>query len=321
MMMKILVFGQIREETIEENTLGVINKLANVSGITVIESALLGGDVSNELIEELGKHGVNKVYTVKAPELEVYLSRPYVKSFLEIIEKSEPNLVIAAGTVYGEDLIPRLAVHHGVSCAQRITDLTVEGKEFHFHTPVRDDQAMKIYKIEGAIKFATSRSGAFFVNENPSGGLPDIETVEISFSDEDKLVKHIEIKKAERTVNLKDAKVIVAGGRGVGGKEQFQIIRELAKMLGGEIGATRACTDVNWIEETYEIGQTGQSVSPDLYIAAGISGAPQHLSGVKAKTLIAINTDEGAAIFNYADYGIVGDLHAILPILKQKLQG
>ncbi|MCG3217310.1 MAG: electron transfer flavoprotein subunit alpha/FixB family protein, partial [Candidatus Heimdallarchaeota archaeon] len=121
-------------------------------------------------------------------------------------------------------------------------------------------------------------------------------------------------------VNLKEAKVIVAGGRGVGGKEKFQLLREIADMLGGQIGATRPCTDVHWIEETYEIGQTGQSVAPDLYIAAGISGAPQHMSGIKAKTLIAINTDEGAPIFNYADYGIVGDLHIILPILKEKLK-
>ena len=134
------------------------------------------------------------------------------------------------------------------------------------------------------------------------------------------VVKHVEIRKAEKTVDLKDAKVIVAGGRGVGGKDKFELLKEIADLLGGQIGATRACTDVHWIEETYEIGQTGQSVSPDLYIAAGISGAPQHMSGVKAKTVIAINTDEGAPIFNYADYGIVADMHAILPILKEKIK-
>ena len=320
-MVKSLVFGQIREDNIEENTLGVLNKLTEISEISEIVVALLGHEIKDEWIEKLGKHGASKVITVKAPELEVYLSRPYVKAVLEIIKITEPKLVIAAGTVYGEDLIPRLAVHHGVSCAQRINDISSVGDELHFHTPVRDDQAMKVTKIEGTIKFATSRAGAFFVNENPTGGSPNVESLDVTFSEDDFLVKHIEIKKAERTVNLKDAKVIVAGGRGVGGKEQFQIIRELAEILGGEIGATRACTDVHWIEETYEIGQTGQSVSPDLYIAAGISGAPQHVSGIKAKTLIAINTDERAAIFNFADYGIVGDLHVILPILKQKLQG
>ncbi len=320
-MVKTLVFGQIREDIVEENTLGVLNKLTEISGISEIIVALFGHQIKDEWITELGKHGASRVVSVKAPELEVYLSRPYVKAMLEVIEKTEPKLVIAAGTVYGEDLIPRLAVHHGVSCAQRINDISIVGDELHFHTPVRDDQAMKVTRIEGAIKFATSRAGAFFVNENPAGGSPNVESFDVTFSEEDMLVKHIEIKKAERTVNLKDAKIIVAGGRGVGGKEQFQIIRELAEILGGEIGATRACTDVHWIEETYEIGQTGQSVSPDLYIAAGISGAPQHVSGIKAKTLIAINTDEGAAIFNFADYGIVGDLHVILPILKQKLQG
>ncbi|MCG3220758.1 MAG: electron transfer flavoprotein subunit alpha/FixB family protein, partial [Candidatus Heimdallarchaeota archaeon] len=198
---------------------------------------------------------------------------------------------------------------------------TLDGEEILFHTPVRDDQAMKITKIEGEIKFATSRTGAFFVNENPTGGSPENVSIEVSFDPEDMIVSHVEIKEAERTVNLKDAKVIVAGGRGVGGKDNFQIIREIAELLGGEIGATRACTDVHWIEETYEIGQTGQSVSPDLYIGAGISGAPQHMSGIKAKTVIAINTDEGAPIFNYADYGIVGDMHVILPILKRKLEG
>lgn len=318
--MKALIFIQIRENLVEENTLGVLNKLIEANPNIEIHGALLGNQIQNEWIEEAGKHGVKKIHIVKASELEVYLSRPYVKSMLEIIKEIEPDLVIAAGTVYGEDLIPRLAVQHGVSCAERITDISFDGKEISFHTPVRDDQAMKISKIVGPIKFATTRTGAFFINENPTGGAPEVMEITVSFDEEDMIVKHIEIRKAERTVNLKDAKVIVAGGRGVGGKENFQIIKELAELLDGEIGATRACTDVHWIEETYEIGQTGQSVSPDLYIGAGISGAPQHMSGIKAKTLIAINTDEGAPIFNYADYGIVGDMHIILPILKKKLE-
>ncbi len=318
--MKILVYGQIRDNLLEENLLGILNKLSEVFQGSEIYAAILGSQINNEWTGELGKHGVKKVYTVEAPELENYLSRPYVKSMLEIIEKAEPTLVMAAGTVFGEDLIPRLAVHHGVSCAQRVVNITLEGEDILFHTPVRDDQAMKITKIEGVIKFATSRTGAFFENENPSGSAPEIEKVEISFDADDMVVKHVEVRKAERTVNLKDAKLIVAGGRGVGGKDNFQILKDLAELLGGEIGATRACTDVHWIEETYEIGQTGQSVSPDIYIAAGISGAPQHLSGVKAKTFIAINTDEGAPILKYADYGIIGDLLVILPLLKKKLE-
>ena len=318
--MKILVFGQIRENEVEENLLGVLNKLSEVFSNAEIYAALLAKQMKDEWAEVLGKHGVKKVYAVEAPELENYLSRPFVKAMLEIIEKTEPSMVLSAGTVHGEDLIPRLAVHHGVSCAQRFVDITLDGDNVLFHTPVRDDQAMKVCKLEGVIKFATSRTGAFFVNENPSGSSPEIEKISISFDDTDKVVKHVEIKKAERTVNLKDAKLIVAGGRGIGGKDKFQIVQDLATLLGGEIGATRACTDLHWIEETYEIGQTGQSVSPDIYIAAGISGAPQHLSGVKAKTFIAINNDEGAPIFNFADYGIVGDLHEILPILKKKLE-
>ena len=319
--MKALIFIQIRENVVEENTLGILNKLLEANPSIEIHGTILGNQIKEEWIEEAGKHGVKHIHTVKASELEVYLSRPYVKSMLEIIKNIEPNLVIAAGTVYGEDLIPRLAVQHGVSCAERFTDISFDGGEIIFHTPVRDDQVMKTTKIVGPIKFATSRTGAFFINENPSGSSPDVTEVGVTFDENDLIVKHIEIKKAERTVNLKDAKVIVAGGRGVGGKENFQIIKEIAKLLDGEIGATRACTDVHWIEETYEIGQTGQSVSPDLYIGAGISGAPQHMSGIKAKTLIAINTDEGAPIFNYADYGIVGDMHLILPILKKKIEG
>ncbi len=319
-MKKILTFIQIRDDKVEENTLGVLNKIKEVFSGDEIQCALIGHQLKDEWIQELGKHGAKKVFTVDAPETAIYLSKPYVKAILDIIEKSEPNLVIASGTVYGEDLIPRLAIHHGVSCAQRIIDLKVDDDNILFSTPMRDDQAMRITKIEGPIQFATSRTGAFFVDENPSGGSPETHSVSISFDESDMIVKHIEIKKAERTVNLKEAKVIVAGGRGVGGKEKFQLLREIADMLGGQIGATRPCTDVHWIEETYEIGQTGQSVAPDLYIAAGISGAPQHMSGIKAKTLIAINTDEGAPIFNYADYGIVGDLHIILPILKEKLK-
>ena len=320
-MKKILVFTQIRDDKVEENALSILNKLQEVFKDAEITAALFGYQLKDEWIQELGKHGARKVYAKDTIELEVYLSRPYVKTMLEIIKEMQPTMVVAAGMVYGEDLIPRLAIHHGVSCAQRIVDFSLDGEEILFHTPVRDDQAMKVTKIEGDIKFATTRTGAFFVNENPTGSSPEVGTVDVSFDPEDMIVSHVEIKEAEKTVNLKDAKVIVAGGRGVGGKDNFQIIRDLANLLGGEIGATRACTDVHWIEETYEIGQTGQSISPDLYIGAGISGAPQHMSGIKAKTVIAINTDEGAPIFNYADYGIVGDMHTILPILKKKLEG
>ena len=318
--MRILLFGQIRDSEVEENLLGVLNKVSSAINNGEIHAAILTDKINSEWITTLGKHGVKKVFTIEATELKNYLSRPFVKGMLKIIEKSEPDLVLAAGTVFGEDLIPRLAVHHGVSCAQRIVDITLDGNTVLFHTPVRDDQAMRVSKLAGEIKFATSRTGAFFSNENPTGGTPEVEKIDLMFEDSDMIVKHVEVKKAERTVNLKDAKVIVAGGRGVKGKENFKILEDLASVLGGEIGATRACTDLHWIEETYEIGQTGQSVSPDVYIAAGISGAPQHLSGVKAKTLIAINTDEGAPIFSFADYGIVGDLHKILPILKKKLE-
>ena len=319
-MTKVLIFTQIRDDEVEENTLGVINKIKQVFTNGEISAAFIGHQLKDKWIQDIGKHGIQKVYLVDTPETEVYLSRPYVKSMLEIIEAADPNLVIAAGTVYGEDLIPRLAIQNGVSCAQRVVDIKVVGENIQFHTPVRDDQAMQITKLIGPIQFITSRTGAFFVDENPSGGSPETASISVSFDDNDMVVKHVEIRKAEKTVDLKDAKVIVAGGRGVGGKDKFELLKEIADLLGGQIGATRACTDVHWIEETYEIGQTGQSVSPDLYIAAGISGAPQHMSGVKAKTVIAINTDEGAPIFNYADYGIVADMHAILPILKEKIK-
>ncbi|MBY9000468.1 MAG: electron transfer flavoprotein subunit alpha/FixB family protein [Candidatus Heimdallarchaeota archaeon] len=319
-MMKTLVFIQIRDDKIEENTLGILNKVKTTFASGEIVGALLGKGIKSEWIEELGLHGIKQVFTADDPELEVYLSATYAKTMMEIIKQVSPNFVIAAGTVYGEDLIPRLAVRNSTSCAQRVVDFTLQGETLHFHTPVRNDQAMKVTKVVGNIAFATSRTGAFFIDEAPSGSVPEVTNVSITFDDKDKVVKHIEIKKAERTVNLKDAKIIVAAGRGVGGKENFQIIRELADLLGGQIGATRACTDVHWVEETYEIGQTGQSVSPDLYIAAGISGAPQHMSGVKAKTLIVINKDEGAPIINYADYVIIGDMHTILPILKKKIQ-
>ena len=318
--MKVLVFIQIRDDKIEENTLGILNKIKTTIKDAEIIGALIGKDLKDEWIQDLGLHGVQQVVTAVAPELEVFLSATYSKAMMEIINQVKPRFVVAAGTVYGEDLIPRLAVRSTTSCAQRFTDFTVEGDNLIFHTPVRDDQAMKITQVVGDIVFATSRPGAFFIDENPSGTAPNVTSISVAFDDADKLVKHVEIKKAERTVNLKDAKVIVAAGRGVAGKENFQIIRELADLLGGQIGATRACTDVHWVEETYEIGQTGQSVSPDLYIAAGISGAPQHMSGVKAKTLIVINTDEGAPIINYADYAIIGDMHTILPILKEKLK-
>ncbi len=315
----ILVFAQIKDGVVEENTLAILNKLRELASLGDITAALLGAEIKDEWIKTLGLHGVKKVYKVEAPELATYLSRPYVKAMKEIIDQFKPRIVIAGGLVNGEDLIPRLAVHYNASCIGRCNDIKLEGEDILVYTPVRDDQAVKIQKVNNDIQFIITRAGAFFVNENPSGSEPEVIKVEAKFDEKDMIVKSIEIAKAKQTVNLKDAKVIVSGGRGVGGKDKFQVIRELAEVLGGEIGATRACTDLNWIDEAYEIGQTGQSVSPDIYIAAGISGAPQHISGVKAKTLIAINTDERASIFRYCDYGIVADLHEILPLIKKKI--
>ncbi|MHA1303486.1 MAG: electron transfer flavoprotein subunit alpha/FixB family protein [Candidatus Heimdallarchaeaceae archaeon] len=315
----VLIFVQIRDDEVEENALGILNKVKQFNALGEIAAVVLGNEIKDEWIKTLGLHGAKKVYKVEAPELQTYLTRPYVKAMLEVIKQAEPKLVIGAGLVNGEDLIPRLAFHHNSACIVRCTDLTLEGDRIIAHIPVRDDQAMKVQKLTGDIQFVTTRAGAFFIDENPSGSDPEVVPISVEFEESDMVVKSVEIVKVKRTVNLKDAKVIIAGGRGVGGKEKFQIIKELAEILGGEIGATRACTDLHWIDETYEIGQTGQSVSPDLYLAAGISGAPQHICGVKAKTLIAINTDERAAIFKYCDYGIVGDLHQILPVLKEKL--
>ncbi|UJG43551.1 MAG: electron transfer flavoprotein subunit alpha/FixB family protein [Candidatus Heimdallarchaeum endolithica] len=319
-MTEILVFALIRDGEIEENVLGVLNKVKNFTHLGDVSAALLCEQAKDEWISTLGKHGAKKVFVVEAPELTTYLSRAYVKTMLEIIKTADPKVVIGGGLVNVEDLIPRLAVHYNTTCLERVTDLILEGDELIAITPVRDDQAMVKMKSIGKKIFITTRAGAFFIDENPKGQEPEVEKITVSFDDKDRIVKSVEILKAKKTVNLKDAKIIVAGGRGVGGKEKFAIIKELADLLGGEMGATRACTDLHWIEETYEIGQTGQSVSPDLYIAAGISGAPQHICGVKAKTLIAINTDERASIFKYCDYGIVGDLHQILPILKEKIK-
>ncbi len=317
-MVKVLLFGQIRDEKIEDNTLGILAHLKKISVISEIHVLLLSSTIKESYIHTLSSFGATHIHTTEDPVLEHYSASHYSKICESVFSTLQPSLVIASGTVNGEDLLPRIAIRLGLPYLQKITNISWSNDAFHFSVKMRDEQAKLVFSVNDPL-FLTTRNGAFFADdcdEVPS----EIPIQSISFS-LDTLVnplRVIESKKLKRTVNLKDAKVIVSGGRGVGSKENFELIKKLSSLLNGEIGATRACTDAEWVDETYEIGQTGQAVTPNIYIALGISGAHQHICGVKAKTLIVINKDENAPIFNYCDYAIVEDLHKILPILIEK---
>ncbi len=313
--------------------LGVGRKIAEKIGAEL--SAVLIGYGIKHFAYELISYGADKVYLVEHEELKYYTTLPYAKVLTDLIAGEKPEIVLFAANTTGRDLAPRIAARLKTGLTADCTDLDVGDYEdkasgklyknilYQIRPAFGGDVIATIVTPERRPQMATVRPGIFELPKKNPGRDGEIIQCRIELGkNEEQAVEILKIVKEERgEANLKDAKIIVGGGRGVGGPEGFKLIRELAKVLSGQVGASRAAVDAGWISYSHQIGLTGQTVRPDIYIACGISGAVQHVIGVKnAKIIIAINKDPHAPIFDFADYGIVGDLFEILPVLIEKLK-
>jgi electron transfer flavoprotein alpha subunit len=283
---------------------------------TTAEAVIVGDVISN--INEVSKYGINKVTHLKNTDLANYSSSGYTDSIVNFA-KEDYSLIILSNTALGRDLAPRISIRLNAGCIVDCIKLTVSGNEIISTRPIYAGKALVDVKFLSEKKVITLRPNVFKAQISESGSSAEIVVNEISNVNLRSRVTSI--KKSEGKLDVAEADIIVSGGRGIKGPENFHLIEELADALGAAVGASRAVVDAGWRPHSEQVGQTGKTVSPSLYVACGISGAIQHLAGMSSsKYIVAINKDKDAPIFNVADYGITGDLFEIIPALTAEIK-
>ena len=296
-------------------TVSVANKLASELSLEA-EAVVVGDEVSN--INDVGNYGISKVVHLKNGELVNYSSSGYRDAIVNYANEINADYIILANTSLGKDLAPRLAVKLEAGCLMDCVKLDTSSGELIATRPVYAGKALVDVKFNSGKRVITIRPNVFKAQPSDNSSV-DVTVNEVSSPNLKTRV--VEFKKSEGKLDVAEADIIVSGGRGMKGPEHFNLIEELADSLGAAVGASRAVVDAGWRPHGEQVGQTGKTVSPSLYIACGISGAIQHIAGMgSSKFIIAINKDEDAPIFGVASLGIVGDLFKVVPALTEELK-
>jgi len=315
----ILVFALHYEGAYNKNSLGGVSEAAKLAGELGTEAhAVVVGDVSDELAAQLGNHGVTKVF--RAKDVPEGLAQPVVDVMAKVMDDNGHDYALFGGGLLGFEIGAGLAARLNAGVTMEVTKVNVVDGKLEAERPIHGDSSISTskYKDRGII---IGRLNAF-ETAPPSDASAEVEDVDIElspFSTKATMVQRGEARGED--IDIEGADILVAGGRGLGKPEGFELCEELAEALGGAVAATRAVVDAGWYPYSTQIGQTGKTVSPKLYLAAGISGAIQHKVGFQSsENIVAINKDSNAPIFEYSDLGIVGDLNKILPKLTQAVK-
>jgi electron transfer flavoprotein alpha subunit len=313
--MSTLVFLEHHGDELLKSSLGVLAKAASL-GDGDVAGVVLGSNVRG-LAEDAGKYGAAKVYVADDAQLEAPLPQPRVDVLAQLIRDQDIDTFLFANSVLAADVAAGLAARLDAGLNWDLVDLVQEDGKLTGKRPALQDSVYVDVGWTATPRLALFRSGSFDASE--TGGSAQVEEVPVSLEDFSTTARMVDQAHEESSgPSIEDAEVIVAGGRGLGGPENFTLVEELAKALGGAVGATRAVVDAGWYPYSTQVGQTGKTVSPKLYIACGISGAIQHKVGMQASgVIIAINKDPHAPIFEFSDLGVVGDVHEIVPKLTE----
>ena len=280
-------------------------------------SAVALGKGASAAAEKLGAYGAEKVYVSEAEELDGFLTAPKATVLAQLVGDASPTAVLLPSTAEGKEVAARLAVKTGGGL---ITDAVGVTADLTAEQPIFGGSVVVQSRVATGVPIITVRANS--TNPVEATGAGTVEQVSATFSDADKAARIVEsvVEDKGGRPDLGDASIVVSGGRGVGSPENFSIIEKLADSLGAAVGASRAATDAGWYPHQNQVGQTGRTVSPQLYIAVGISGAIQHRAGMQtSKTIVAINKDPEAPIFELADFGLVGDLNTVVPALTEEI--
>ena len=311
--MKTLVFLEHHGDELEKGGLGILSKAATLGQA----AGVVLGPGASELAARAGTFGAAKAYACESESLTAPLPQPRVDALAALVEKTGADAVLFAASVLAADVAAGLAARLDAGLNWDLTDLDLVDGELVGKRPALGDTVLVDVGWRGSPRIGLMRSGAFDPVE--TGGSAEVESFDVDFEGFSALATLVEQTQEESSgPSIEDAEIIVAGGRGLGSPEAFSLLEELAAALGGAVAATRAVVDAGWYPYSAQVGQTGKSVSPKLYIALGISGAIQHKVGMQGSgVIVAVNKDPHAPIFDFADLGVVGDLHQIAPRLAE----
>lgn len=319
----VLVFIEVRDGKIKKSSLEVLSEGRRRAGDLGMETAaVVAGHKLEGLADEISPYGADRVYLLDNPLLSRYSPGGYTHVLAELAEEINPAVFLFSAGAMGRDLAPRLAGRLGAGLASDCVAAEVKDGELEVVRPIFAGKALARFRFTGGIRMATLRPNVFPLLEPGSGGgevsRRDVAVPEAAVRD--RVVE--ELREEGQEMDVTEADIIVAGGRGLKGPENFDLLRDLAALLPhAAIGASRSAVDAEWIDHQHQVGQTGKTVSPNLYLAFGISGAIQHLAGMSSsKTIVAVNKDPEAPIFKVADFGVVGDLFQVIPYLKEELK-
>jgi electron transfer flavoprotein alpha subunit len=314
--MSILVFLEHHGDTIQKGSLGVLSKAASLGDPDV--AAVLVGSGVKALAAEAGKHGAAKVYVADDVSVEAPLPQARVDVIAKLVRDAGYESVFLGNSVLAADVAAGLAARLDAGLNWDLVDVVAQDGTLVGKRPALQDSVFVDVGWKGTPRVALFRAGSFDATATGAGE-PQVEDAAVELEDFSQAIKMVEqAHEAESGASIDDADIIVAGGRGLGAPEHFALAEELAKALGGAVGATRAVVDAGWYPYATQIGQTGKVVSPKLYVALGISGAIQHKVGMQSSNVIvSINKDPNAPIFEFSDLGVVGDLHEIVPKLTE----
>ncbi len=319
--MKILAVAEQRDNKLKKTAFEVTRAARTIADQLSAEVvALVIGENTQSVAGALGGYGANRVVVVDNPRLKLYSTTGYAKVVAEVAKKEQASIVMFAATAMGKDCAPRVAVKLDAGLAADCTALKVSGGDILAMRPLYAGKVTAEIRITSPTKVFTLRPNVFSAG-TPSASTTTAEKVEILMSDSDFGTSVKEVTQSSGRIDVAEADIIVTGGRGLKGPENFKMIEELAAAFGGAVGASRAVVDAGWRPHDEQVGQTGKTVSPNLYVAVAVSGAIQHLAGMSSsKYIVAINKDKEAPIFQIASYGIVGDAFEVVPALTQEVK-
>ncbi len=317
---KYLVISEVRDGELRNVSFENIAAAKQIDESNEVVAVVLGDGELESLGQELIQYGADKAVVVQHENLKNYTSDGHTQAVMAVIDQEDPDGIVLGHTSEGKDLSPRIASKLDSGLISDVTQIEGSGDDVKFVRPIYSGKAFEKKVIKDGKTFITIRPNNIAPLEKDESRSGDVERVDVDIKDLRTTIKEV-IRKASEGVDLSEANVIVAGGRGVKSKEGFDPLYELADVLGGAVGASRGAADAGYCDYSLQIGQTGKVVTPDLYIAVGISGAIQHLAGMSnSKVIVAINKDPEANIFNVADYGIVGDLFEVVPALTEEIK-
>jgi electron transfer flavoprotein alpha subunit len=311
------VYAELNDDRVATTTLEMLAKAADIGKA----EAVLLGPAPEEAVQTLAKHGASKIYRCADPIYRDYLTLPAAETLAGLADMNKPAVILFASSYTGRDLVANLSARLDCGAISDVGDFLLKDGSVEATIPALGGSYQNTSSLSGyGTKLLLVRPKSFEPKMN--GQVLSIEEVPVASADGLRRIRMKDRVTVKREgPQLEGAKTIVSGGRGLKGEENFAILKDLAELLGGAVGATRAAVDAGWVPYAMQVGQTGKTVKPDLYIACGISGAVQHLSGMKtSKTIISINKDADAPIFQYSDFGVVGDVFKVIPQLVEELK-